>query len=53
MSVRGKLTDPIFLVNEDLGELETQKRILVFGIHPVRVSRNSCKGYKATVIYSQ
>lgn len=31
VSVRGKLADPIFLLNEDLGELETQKRILFLG----------------------
>lgn len=31
MCVRGKDVDPIFLLNEDLGELETQKRIQFLG----------------------
>lgn len=31
MSVRGRQTDPILLLNEDLGEVETQKRILFLG----------------------
>lgn len=52
-SVRGKKADPFSFPSEYLGEGSgSSEKNFGFGIHPIRVSRNSYKGYKATVIYS-
>lgn len=50
---KSKETDPIFLPNEDLRELETRKRIQFLGFVQLEFPGTPCKGYKATVIYSQ
>lgn len=50
---KSKETDPIFLPNEDLRELETRKRIQFLGFIQLEFPGTPCKGYKATVIYSQ
>lgn len=50
-SVRGKEADPFSLPSGDGGGGSSEKNF-GFGIHPIGVSRNSCKGYKVTVICS-
>ena len=50
---KSKETDPIFLPNEDLRELETRKRIQFLGFIQLEFPGTPRKGYKATVIYSQ
>lgn len=50
---KSKETDPIFLPNEYLRELETRKRIQFLGFIQLEFPGTPHKSYKATVIYSQ